>query len=151
MRIVIQRVARAAVEVSEVEVGAIARGLLVLVGIDSSDTAADVTAAAGKVAGLRVFADEAGHMNLSAIDVDGSVLVVSQFTLLGDTRKGRRPSFTRAAPPEIAEPLIDQFVELLRAQDLTVETGEFGAMMQVSLINDGPVTILLEVRDGKVV
>jgi D-tyrosyl-tRNA(Tyr) deacylase len=90
-------------------------------------------------------------MNLSVIDVDGSVLVVSQFTLLGDTRKGRRPSFTRAAPPEIAEPLIDQFVELLRAQDLTVETGEFGAMMQVSLINDGPVTILLEVRDGKVV
>ena len=151
MRIVIQRVARAAVEVSEVEVGAIARGLLVLVGIDSSDTAADVTAAAGKVAGLRVFADEAGHMNLSVIDVDGSVLVVSQFTLLGDTGKGRRPSFTRAAPPEIAEPLIDQFVELLRAQDLTVETGEFGAMMQVSLINDGPVTILLEVRDGKVV
>ena len=151
MRIVIQRVARAAVEVSEVEVGAIARGLLALVGIDSSDTAADVTAAAGKVAGLRVFADEAGHMNLSVIDVDGSVLVVSQFTLLGDTRKGRRPSFTRAAPPEIAEPLIDQFVELLRAQDLTVETGEFGAMMQVSLINDGPVTILLEVRDGKVV
>lgn len=151
MRIVIQRVARAAVEVSEVEVGAIARGLLVLVGIDSSDTAADVTAAAGKVAGLRVFADEAGHMNLSVIDVDGSVLVVSQFTLLGDTRKGRRPSFTRAAPPEIAEPLIDQFVELLRAQDLTIETGEFGAMMQVSLINDGPVTILLEVRDGKVV
>ena len=151
MRIVIQRVARAAVEVSEAEVGAIARGLLVLVGIDSSDTAADVTAAAGKVAGLRVFADEAGHMNLSVIDVDGSVLVVSQFTLLGDTRKGRRPSFTRAAPPEIAEPLIDQFVELLRAQDLTVETGEFGAMMQVSLINDGPVTILLEVRDGKVV
>jgi len=151
MRVVIQRVARAAVEVSEVEVGAIARGLLVLVGIDSSDTAADVTAAAGKVAGLRVFADEAGHMNLSVIDVDGSVLVVSQFTLLGDTRKGRRPSFTRAAPPEIAEPLIDQFVELLRAQDLTVETGEFGAMMQVSLINDGPVTILLEVRDGKAV
>ena len=151
MRIVIQRVARAAVEVSEVEVGAIARGLLALVGIDSSDTAADVTAAAGKVAGLRVFADEAGHMNFSVIDVDGSVLVVSQFTLLGDTRKGRRPSFTRAAPPEIAEPLIDQFVELLRAQDLTVETGEFGAMMQVSLINDGPVTILLEVRDGKVV
>ena len=151
MRIVIQRVARAAVEVSEAEVGAIARGLLVLVGIDSSDTAADVTAAAGKVAGLRVFADEAGHMNLSVIDVDGSVLVVSQFTLLGDTRKGRRPSFTRAAPPEIAEPLIDQFVELLRAQDLTVETGEFGAMMQVSLINDGPVTILLEVTDGKVV
>ena len=151
MRVVIQRVARAAVEVSEVEVGAIARGLLVLVGIDSSDTAADVTAAAGKVAGLRVFADEAGHMSLSVIDVDGSVLVVSQFTLLGDTRKGRRPSFTRAAPPEIAEPLIDQFVELLRAQDLTVETGEFGAMMQVSLINDGPVTILLEVRDGKVV
>jgi len=151
MRVVIQRVARAAVEVSEVEVGAIARGLLVLVGIDSSDTAADVTAAAGKVAGLRVFADEAGHMSLSVIDVDGSVLVVSQFTLLGDTRKGRRPSFTRAAPPEIAEPLIDQFVELLRAQDLTVETGEFGAMMQVSLINDGPVTILLEVRDGKAV
>ena len=151
MRIVIQRVARAAVEVSEAEVGAIARGLLVLVGIDSSDTAADATAAARKVAGLRVFADETGHMNLSVIDVDGSVLVVSQFTLLGDTRKGRRPSFTRAAPPEIAEPLIDQFVELLRAQDLTVETGEFGAMMQVSLINDGPVTILLEVRDGKVV
>ena len=151
MRIVIQRVSRAAVEVSEAEVGAIARGLLVLVGIDSSDTAADATAAARKVAGLRVFADETGHMNLSVIDVDGSVLVVSQFTLLGDTRKGRRPSFTRAAPPEIAEPLIDQFVELLRAQDLTVETGEFGAMMQVSLINDGPVTILLEVRDGKVV
>ena len=151
MRIVIQRVSRAAVEVSEAEVGAIARGLLVLVGIDSSDTAADATAAARKVAGLRVFADETGHMNLSVTDVDGSVLVVSQFTLLGDTRKGRRPSFTRAAPPEIAEPLIDQFVELLRAQDLTVETGEFGAMMQVSLINDGPVTILLEVRDGKVV
>ena len=151
MRIVIQRVSRAAVEVSEAEVGAIARGLLVLVGIDSSDTAADATAAARKVAGLRVFADETGHMNLSVIDVDGSVLVVSQFTLLGDTRKGRRPSFTRAAPPEIAEPLIDQLVELLRAQDLPVETGEFGAMMQVSLINDGPVTILLEVRDGKVV
>ena len=151
MRIVIQRVARAAVKVSEVEVGAIATGLLVLVGIDSSDTAADATAAAGKGAGLRVFADEAGHMNLSVIDVDGSVLVVSQFTLLGDTRKGRRPSFTRAAAPEIAEPLIDQFVELLRAHDLTVETGEFGAMMQVCLVNDGPVTILLEIRDGKLV
>ena len=149
MRIVIQRVARAAVKVSEVEVGAIATGLLVLVGIDSSDTAADATAAAGKVAGLRVFADEAGHMNLSVIYVDGSFLVVSQGTLLGDTRKGMRSSFTRAAPPEIAEPLLDKFVELLRAHDLTVETGEFGAMMQVSLVNDGPVTILLEIRDGK--
>ena len=151
MRTVIQRVASATVEVSEVEVGAISHGLLLLVGVDSADTEADVAVAAQKVAGLRIFADEQGHMNLSVLDVGGSMLVGSQFTLLGDTRKGRRPSFTQAARPELAEALIERFVELTRAQGVPVETGEFGAMMKVNLVNDGPVTILLEVRDGKIV
>ena len=151
MRIVIQRVASATVEVSEVEVGAISHGLLLLVGVDSADTEADVAVAAQKVAGLRVFSDEQGQMNLSVLDVGGSMLVVSQFTLLGDTRKGRRPSFTQAARPELAEALIKRFVELTRDRGIPVETGEFGAMMKVNLVNDGPVTILLEVREGKIV
>ena len=150
MRIVVQRVTSASVEVSGGPVGAIARGFLLLVGVESSDTEAEVEAAARKVVGLRVFADTEGHMNLSLADIDGSVLVVSQFTLLGDTRRGRRPSFTGAAGSDLAEPLIDRFVEPIGAEGIPVETGEFGAMMQVSLVNDGPVTILLEVRDGKV-
>ena len=131
MRIVIQRVASAAVEVSGDRVGAISEGLLLLVGVDQSDTGADVAAAVQKVSGLRVFADDDGQMNLSVGDVGGSVLVVSQFTLLGDVRKGRRPSFTRAASPEAAKTLIDLFVDLMRKQGVPVETGDFGAMMQI--------------------
>ena len=126
-------------------VGEIGAGLLVLLGVARGDVTADVDRLAAKIAKLRLFEDEAGKFDRSVMDAGGAVLAVSQFTLLGDLRKGNRPSFTDAAPPEEAEPLYDAFCEALRALGLEVETGVFGARMQVELVNDGPVTIIVEV------
>ncbi len=145
MRIVLQRVSEASVTVEGEVVSEIGSGLLLLVGVAAGDGEAQADWLAEKVAGLRIFSDEEGKMNLSVRDVGDEVLAVSQFTLLADTRKGKRPSFVRAAPPEEAEPLFDHFCERLRASGVgTVETGSFGAMMDVALVNDGPVTIVLE-------
>ncbi len=144
MRVVLQRVARANVAVGGQVIGRIDHGLLLLAGFTSADPEDSVSWMADKVLGLRIFADEQGKMNRSVAEIDGELLVVSQFTLYGDTRKGRRPSFVEAAPPEIAIPLYERFVALLRASGLRVETGEFGAMMDVELVNDGPVTLILE-------
>ena len=149
MRAVVQRVSSAAVTVDERTVGAIGHGLLVLVGVEREDGPADAEYIAGKIRGLRVFedpSDTSGHMNWSVQEVGGSVLVVSQFTLAGDCRKGRRPSFDQAAAPDIAKPLYEEVVRALRADGLRVETGEFQAMMKVSLVNDGPITLLLDSR-----
>jgi len=144
MKALLQRVSYASVTVDGAIVGQIGRGFCVLLGVTHSDTRAEAEWLANKIAGLRLFEDEAGKMNLGLSDVGGAVLVVSQFTLYGDARKGRRPSFTDAAPPEIAEPLVDYLVDQLRGQALTVATGLFGAMMQVQIHNDGPVTLMLE-------
>ena len=144
MRVVLQRVAGANVALGGRVIGRIDHGLLLLAGFTSADAEDSLVWMADKVLGLRIFADEQGKMNRSVADVDGGLLVVSQFTLYGDTRKGRRPSFIEAAPPEIAIPLYERFVALLRASGLRVETGEFGAMMDVELVNDGPVTLILE-------
>ena len=144
MRAVIQRVRRAAVVVAGETVGAIDAGWLVLLGVAPADTPAEAAWLADKVANLRAFEDDAGKMNRSVLDVQGGVLVVSQFTLYGDTRKGRRPSFTGAAPPAVAEPLYERFAAELRAVGLPVATGRFGADMQVELVNDGPVTFVLD-------
>lgn len=146
MRAVVQRVSSASVTVGDRIVGRIAHGLLVLVGVENGDGPTDVQYIAGKVSDLRVFEDERHHMNRSVHDVGGAVLVVSQFTLAGDSRKGRRPSFDAAAAPAIAKPLYEEVVKELRATGLHVETGEFQATMQVSLLNDGPVTLLLDSR-----
>ncbi len=145
-----QRVSRASVDVDGVAVGSIDAGFLLLVGIEPSDTDDDILRAAEKVANLRVFPDEAGQMNRSLLETGASALVVSQFTLLGDVRKGRRPSFVGAAPPEQAEPMVERFVEELRGTGIHVETGVFGASMNVELVNSGPVTILLEITEGRV-
>jgi D-tyrosyl-tRNA(Tyr) deacylase len=146
MRVVLQRVSRAEVRVAGQVIGSIGKGFLVLAGFARTDTDDTLSWMAEKVLGLRVFGDDAGKMNLALADVAGGVLVVSQFTLYGDARKGRRPSFVDAAPPEIAVPLYERFVALLReqGQGVPVATGEFGAMMDVELVNDGPVTLLLE-------
>ncbi|MBC5825197.1 MAG: D-tyrosyl-tRNA(Tyr) deacylase [Candidatus Eremiobacteraeota bacterium] len=144
MRAVIQRVTSARVAVGEEVAGEIGLGVLALVGVGNDDAARDAASIAGKIAGLRVFADESGAMNLSLGDVGGAVLAVSQFTLLGDARRGRRPSFVDAAPGDLARPLFDETVALLRRAGLPVATGVFGAQMKVSLVNDGPVTILLD-------
>ena len=145
MRIVLQRVSEASVTVGGEVVSRIGPGLLLLVGVAVGDGEAQADWLAEKVVGLRIFGDGEGKMNLSVRDVGGEVLAVSQFTLLADTRKGKRPSFVRAAPPEEAEPLFDYFCERLRAAGVgPVETGVFGAMMSVALVNDGPVTIVLE-------
>src|SRR5215471_6918760 len=152
MRAVVQRVASASVSLAEeggTEIARIGRGLLILVGVEREDGPHDAQYIAGKVRELRVFESPdapARHLNASVQDVGGSVLVVSQFTLAGDCRKGRRPSFDAAAPPEVAQPLYETVVEDLRGRGLRVETGEFRAMMQVSLVNDGPVTLLLDSR-----
>ncbi len=146
MRAVIQRVSAASVEVDGDVVGAIARGFLALVGVGRDDSDEDATAIASKIAGLRIFNDDAGDMNLSLADIGGSVLAVSQFTLHGDARKGRRPSFIDAAPGDVAQPLFERVVMLLRRESLEVATGVFGAQMRVSLVNEGPVTILLDSR-----
>lgn len=144
MRAVVQRVLRAHVSVEGEITGAIERGLLVLLGVSSSDKESDAEYLADKITGLRILDDEQGKMNLSALQTGASVLVVSQFTLYGDVRRGRRPSFDDAAPPEKARLLYEYFVERIRAAGLHCETGRFQAHMQVELVNDGPVTILLD-------
>lgn len=144
MRLLLQRVSSASVTVSGRVTGQIARGYLLLVGFTHDDDAAKLEWMADKVHGLRLFADAEGKMNLGLEDVGGQVLVVSQFTLYGDAQKGRRPSFIDAARPEVAIPLYERFLTLLRERGLHVETGEFGAMMDVALVNDGPVTLWLE-------
>jgi len=144
VRAVVQRVSRALVSVDETVCGIIGKGLVVLVGVENGDTGEDAAFIARKVSHLRIFEDDAGKMNLSAKNVGGSVLVVSQFTLLGDCRRGNRPSFTLAAHPDVAQPLLDKICELIRAEGLTAETGVFGAVMDVELVNAGPVTIVLD-------
>ena len=144
MRAVVQRVARASVTVEGRVTGSIGRGLLVLVGFAPDDVPDRVEWMADKVAGLRVFADHEGKMNRDLAAVGGAVLVVSQFTLYGDASKGRRPSFIGAASPDVAIPLYEAFIAALRGRGIPVETGEFGAMMDVELVNDGPVTLILE-------
>lgn len=146
MRAVVQRASRASVTVADEVVGQIGRGFVVLLGVADEDTAADADWLADKIAGLRVFEDADGKMNLALADVAGAVLAISQFTLLGDCRKGRRPSFIAAARPEAAETLYDHFVARLRSLGLLVETGRFQTHMDVALVNDGPVTLLLDSR-----
>jgi D-tyrosyl-tRNA(Tyr) deacylase len=144
MRVVLQRVSRASVTIDGRTAGAIGRGFCLLVGFTHGDTAPTADWMAEKVAGLRLFSDAEGKMNLGLDDVDGAVLVISQFTLYGDTAKGRRPSFIDAARPEVAIPLYERFVGALRARGLVVATGEFGADMLVEIHNDGPVTLILD-------
>ena len=144
MRALIQRVSRGAVSVGGRVVGRVGRGFVVLVGVTHGDGRAEAEWLAAKIAGLRVFDDEAGKMNLSLADVGGEILIVSKFTLYGDARKGRRPSFTEAAAPEQAEPLVDYLTQLLRDGGFTVASGVFGAHMDVEIHNDGPVTLWLE-------
>lgn len=149
MRVVLQRVTSARVQVDERTIGEIGPGLLILLGVGREDAEPDARWLAEKVAGLRIFGDGEGRMNLSLLDTGGSALVVSQFTLMGDSRKGRRPGFDKAAPPEQAERWYERFVELLRAElgdTRKVATGLFGAFMSVSLVNDGPVTLILDSR-----
>lgn len=146
MRAVVQRVSEASVRVDGAVVGAIGRGLLVLLGVGTGDSEPDADFLAEKVLNLRVFADEQGQMNRSLLDVRGGLLVVSQFTLYGDARRGRRPSYTDAAPPEEANRLYERFVSRVRPAGLEVATGVFRAMMDVALVNEGPVTLLLDSR-----
>lgn len=144
MRVILQRVSEAAVRIDDAVIGEIGRGFLILVGFTHDDTREEVAWMADKIVGLRLFSDAQAKMNLSLADIGGALLVVSQFTLYGDARKGRRPSFIDAARPESAVPLYDFFVNLLQASGVEVATGKFGADMQVALINDGPVTLVLE-------
>lgn len=148
MRAVCQRVSRASVTVDGEVVGEIGRGWLVLLGVGPTDDEAVAARMADKIVGLRVFEDEAGKMNRSVVDVGGALLVVSQFTLYADTSRGRRPGFTGAAPPAMAEPLVERFAEIVRERGLPVATGRFGAHMAVELLNDGPVTIVLTDEPG---
>jgi D-tyrosyl-tRNA(Tyr) deacylase len=149
VRAILQRVSRAEVRVGDRVVGNIARGMVVLLGVARDDTEADAAFIADRTLGLRVFADDAGKMNLALGAVSGQLLVISQFTLLADTESGRRPSFVRAAPPLHAQRLYEHFVSLVRQGDVKVETGEFGARMEVDLVNEGPVTIILDSRNRK--
>lgn len=151
MRVVVQRVSRASVAVDEVVVSSIGTGVLLLVGVAGGDTEADARAAAAKIAGLRIFPDEEGRMNRSVTEVGGAALVVSQFTLIGDARRGRRPSFTGAAAPEAAAPLVSLLADTLSELGVPTERGRFGARMDVELVNDGPVTLVIEVSGGAVV
>lgn len=144
MKIVLQRVSGASVEVSGQVIGSIGKGLLLLVGVEVGDEEKNADFLADRCLGLRIFEDEDGKMNKSVVDIGGQVLAVSQFTLSADLSKGRRPSFTTAMPPDSAEKLFSYFVERLRGSGLTIETGRFGAKMQVALQNDGPVTFILE-------
>jgi D-tyrosyl-tRNA(Tyr) deacylase len=144
VRVVLQRVSRAAVRIDGATVGEIGRGFVVLAGFAPGDAEPAVAWMADKIAGLRLFADAEGRMNLPLGEVGGGLLVISQFTLYGDASKGRRPSFVGAAPPHEAEALYDRFVAMLKERQLPVQTGRFGAMMEVELVNDGPVTIILE-------
>jgi len=147
VKALLQRVTRASVSVAGEVVGGIGRGLVIFVGVASGDTEKDVNYLVPKIINLRIFADDEGRFNLSALDIKGELLVVSQFTLLADTRKGRRPSFVEAAPPVQAEELFERFVEQARATGLKVETGRFQQYMQVEIHNDGPATILLDSRE----
>lgn len=144
MRAVVQRVLKAKVTVAGEEVGAIEKGYMVLLGVEEADTGEDAEYIAEKLVGLRIFEDAEEKMNLSLLDVGGSMLIVSQFTLLGDCRKGRRPSFVHAAAPEIAEDLYQQVVDIVRTRGIEVATGRFRTHMEVSLVNDGPVTMLID-------
>ncbi|MEM1183309.1 MAG: D-aminoacyl-tRNA deacylase [Acidobacteriota bacterium] len=150
MRAVLQRVRNSSVEVGGEIVGKIDRGLLVLVAAERGDGPAEVQAMADKLSVLRIFSDAEGKMNLDIREAGGAFLIVSQFTLGASLRKGRRPSFNESAPPQEAEPLVEALIEALKIRDFEVATGRFGADMQVELINDGPVTFVLEVRDGRV-
>ena len=147
MKAILQRVSSASVSVDDTQVGSIKNGFLILVGVQKDDDENDLEYLVNKTAGMRIFEDDNQHMNLSIQDVGGEALVVSQFTLCADTHKGRRPSFIHAAPPEMAENMYQKFCEKLGAEGIPVQTGKFGAMMDVSLINDGPVTIILDSRD----
>jgi D-tyrosyl-tRNA(Tyr) deacylase len=149
MRALIQRVTEARVTVDAEVVGEIGAGYLILLGVGQDDTPAEATQLAEKIVNLRLFSDAAGKFNHSLLDVGGAALVVSQFTLFADTRKGRRPSFVHAAAPELAFPLIDHFCGALRTHGVAVATGRFGAMMQVQLVNDGPVTVWLDTIDAQ--
>jgi len=144
MRVVLQRVSRAAVRVDGETVGEISAGLLALVGVAAGDDEATTDRVAAKTAGLRIFSDAEGRFNESVAEIGGAVLVVSQFTLISDLRKGRRPSFTGAARPELAEPLVERFAQQLEAAGLPVARGVFGAMMEVELVNDGPFTVVID-------
>ncbi len=147
MKALLQRVARASVSIENEEVGRIGQGLVVFLGVASGDTENDAQYLAQKIVNLRIFSDKEGKFNLSALEIEGELLLVSQFTLLADTRKGRRPSFIEAAPPAQAEELFEYFVEQTRVTGLKVETGRFQQYMQVEIHNDGPVTILLDSRE----
>lgn len=149
VRVVLQRVSRAELRVDGEVVSRVDRGVVVLVGVETGDTSADVSLAVDKIAALRIFPDDEDRMNVSLQQAGGQVMVVSQFTLLGDVRKGRRPSFTAAAPPEEAAPLIDQMVEEFRSTGVDTVTGVFGAKMEVDLVNDGPVTLVFDVRNAR--
>jgi D-tyrosyl-tRNA(Tyr) deacylase len=151
VRAVVQRVSWARVRVEGATVGEIGLGLLVLVGVAEGDAPADAAALADKLASLRIFPDAEGRMNRSVVEAGGSVLVVSQFTLVGDLRRGRRPSFTQAAAPEVAEPLVEAVVEHLGRAGVPCASGRFRAHMEVELLNDGPVTLVIEVAGGRVV
>ena len=144
MRAILQRVSEARVQIDGATVGEIDHGLLVLLGVTKSDTAEQARWLADKIVSLRIFNDADGKMNLDLAEVGGAILVVSQFTLYGDCSKGRRPSFIDAAPPEVAIPLYEEFINAVKAHGIPTATGRFGAMMQVSLINDGPVTLILD-------
>jgi len=144
LRIVLQRVSRATVRVEQRKITSIDKGIVLLIGIGKGDEVLDLPRLAQKVVDLRIFEDQAGKMNRSLRDVEGEILAVSQFTLYGDTKKGRRPSFSKAASPQEAKPLFDAFISALKAKEVPVKTGVFGAMMEVELVNDGPVTFILE-------
>jgi len=144
MRAVVQRVSQASVSIEGKIVGEIGKGLVVLLGVKNGDTEDDAKYLADKCLNLRIFADEQSKFNRSALDIQGEILVVSQFTLYGDTRKGRRPSFVDAAPPEVSNPLYESFISYLKPSGLKIASGEFGAMMLVEIYNDGPVTVIIE-------
>lgn len=144
MRAVVQRVKSANVKVNDNIIGSIGQGILLFLGVEETDQETDLEYMCEKIPNLRIFEDENGKMNKSLLDVEGSILVISQFTLLGDARKGRRPSFTDAAKPEKAIPMYEKFIACMKEKNITTQSGEFGAEMEVELINDGPVTILLD-------
>lgn len=147
MRVVIQRVKESKVEVNEKIIGSIRNGLLILLGIEESDAMDDIDWLSNKILNMRIFSDENGLMNLSVLDIKGELLIVSQFTLHASTKKGNRPSFIKAAKPDIAIPLYEKFITKIKESNLKVETGEFGADMKVSLINEGPVTIIIDSKN----
>lgn len=151
MRVVVQRTKQASVKVNNRVIGEIDHGFVILLGVTHEDTIEDVETLVHKLIHLRIFEDDEGKMNLSLMDVQGSILSISQFTLYADTRKGRRPNFMKAAKPTYANELYQLFNEKLQEVGVHVETGEFGAMMDVQLVNDGPVTIILETKDGKII